>query len=81
MVRLTIGVVSSALRKLRHGSGIEEDVEEMKAEERAQQAESSFTMLQLVTSPALRTPLIIAIVMQLSQQLSGINAVRGCVGV
>ena len=56
-------------------------MEEMKAEERAQQAESSFTMLQLVTSPALRTPLVIAIVMQLSQQLSGINAVRGCGGV
>ncbi|KAF0296742.1 Glucose transporter type 1 [Amphibalanus amphitrite] len=64
-----------ALRKLRHDSAIEADVEEMKAEERAQQAESSFTMLQLITSPTLRTPLIIAIVMQLSQQLSGINAV------
>ncbi|XP_037079932.1 glucose transporter type 1-like isoform X2 [Pollicipes pollicipes] len=64
-----------ALRQLRHCNNIEDDVEEMKTEERAQQAEARFTMLQLVKSPALRSPLIIAIVMQLSQQLSGINAV------
>jgi hypothetical protein len=29
-----------------------------------------------ISSPTLRLPLIIAIVMQLSQQLSGINAVK-----
>lgn len=32
-------------------------------------------MLQLICSPTLRSPLIIGVVMQLSQQLSGINAV------
>jgi SP family facilitated glucose transporter-like MFS transporter 1 len=47
----------------------------MKAEEQAQKAESKITMLELVRSPTLRLPLLIAIVMQLSQQLSGINAV------
>ena len=66
---------SAALRQLRNTSHIEDDVEEMKAEDRAQQAEARITMAQLLRSPSLRSPLLIAIIMQLSQQLSGINAV------
>lgn len=56
---------------------MEEDIEEMRAEERAQQSESSISIMELICSPTLRAPLIIGIVMQLSQQLSGINAVSG----
>ena len=48
---------------------------EMRAEEQAQMAEAKITLLELVTSPTLKLPLLIAIIMQLSQQLSGINAV------
>lgn len=47
----------------------------MRAEERAQQAEASISMRELLCSPTLRAPLLIGVVMQLSQQLSGINAV------
>lgn len=65
----------SALRRLRASNQVEEDIEEMRAEERAQQAEATISMLQLICSPTLRSPLIIGVVMQLSQQLSGINAV------
>lgn len=54
---------------------MEEDIEEMRAEERAQQAESRISMTELICSPTLRAPLVIGVVMQLSQQLSGINAV------
>ncbi|XKL59246.1 hypothetical protein PGB90_000262 [Kerria lacca] len=64
-----------ALRRLRASNQIEEDVEEMRAEERAQQTEATVSMLELIWSPTLRYPLIIGVVMQLSQQLSGINAV------
>ncbi len=66
----------AALRKLRNSDDIEDDIAEMKAEEIAQKTESKITMWELVRSPTLRLPLAIAIVMQLSQQLSGINAVR-----
>ena len=48
---------------------------EMRAEEQAQLAEAKITLFELVTSPTLKLPLLIAIIMQLSQQLSGINAV------
>ncbi|VEN58573.1 unnamed protein product [Callosobruchus maculatus] len=64
-----------ALRRLRASNAVEEDIEEMRAEERAQQAEASISMAELICSPTLRAPLVIGVVMQLSQQLSGINAV------
>ncbi|XP_037908761.1 glucose transporter type 1 isoform X5 [Hermetia illucens] len=64
-----------ALRRLRASNQVEEDIEEMRAEERAQQAESHISTMELICSPTLRAPLIIGIVMQLSQQFSGINAV------
>lgn len=64
-----------ALKKLRNSSDIEEDIAEMKAEEQAQKAEAKITMIQLLRSQTLRKSLIIACLMQLSQQLSGINAV------
>ncbi|KAK0167178.1 hypothetical protein PV327_004609 [Microctonus hyperodae] len=64
-----------ALRRLRASNQVEEDIEEMRAEERAQQSESTISMSELICSPTLRAPLVIGVVMQLSQQLSGINAV------
>ncbi|XP_065347438.1 glucose transporter type 1 isoform X5 [Cloeon dipterum] len=64
-----------ALRRLRASNQVEEDIEEMRAEERAQQTESAISMSELICSPTLRSPLVIGVVMQLSQQLSGINAV------
>lgn len=66
---------ATALRRLRASNQVEEDIEEMRAEERAQQAEATISMMELICSPTLRSPLIIGVVMQLSQQLSGINAV------
>lgn len=68
-----------ALRRLRASNQVEEDIEEMRAEERAQQAESTISMTELICSPTLRAPLVIGVVMQLSQQLSGINAVSNFV--
>ena len=68
-------MIISALRRLRASTHVEEDIEEMRAEEAASQTESHMSMLQLVRSSTLRMPLTIGIVMQLSQQLSGINAV------
>ncbi|GJQ85128.1 Glut1 [Trypoxylus dichotomus] len=64
-----------ALRRLRASNQVEEDIEEMRAEQRAQTAEASISMMELICSPTLRMPLVIGIVMQLSQQLSGVNAV------
>ena len=55
---------------------VEHEIEEMHAEAKESAAAGSFTLSQLFSSPDLRLPLIIAILLQVAQQWSGINAVR-----
>ncbi|XP_074661294.1 solute carrier family 2, facilitated glucose transporter member 1-like [Tubulanus polymorphus] len=64
-----------ALVKLRGSLDVQEEVDEMKKEAEIQRSEPKVSVLSLFKSSALRTPLVISIVMHLSQQLSGINAV------
>lgn len=69
-----------ALRRLRSSSDIEPDIDEMRAEDEAHQEEiqrygNLTSVRELFNHPWLRAPLIIGIMMQLSQQLSGINAI------
>ena len=65
-----------ALKRLRQSRDIEDDIEEMRMEEIAQKNEAQMNVCQIFRCPSLRLPLVIAVIMQLSQQLSGINAVR-----
>uniref|UniRef100_A0A3P8WI33 Solute carrier family 2 member 1 n=1 Tax=Cynoglossus semilaevis TaxID=244447 RepID=A0A3P8WI33_CYNSE len=65
----------TVLKKLRGCSDVSADMQEMKEESRQMMREKKVTIKELVTSPLYRQPLIVAIVLQLSQQLSGINAV------
>lgn len=51
------------------------DMQEMKEESRQMMREKKVTIVELIRSPLYRQPLVIALVLQLSQQLSGINAV------
>ena len=50
------------------------DMKEMEDESLSEEAES-FTIMKLLRSSDLRPPLLVAVVLQLAQQLSGINAV------
>ncbi|KAM4819667.1 solute carrier family 2, facilitated glucose transporter member 3 isoform 1-T3 [Thomomys bottae] len=54
---------------------VAEDIQEMKEESVRMSQEKHVTVLELFRSPSYRQPILIAIVLQLSQQLSGINAV------
>lgn len=51
------------------------DIEEMKEEQRQMEREPAWTVKQLLMDKRLRRTLIIICGLQLSQQLSGINAV------
>ncbi|XP_065061939.1 solute carrier family 2, facilitated glucose transporter member 3-like isoform X2 [Rhopilema esculentum] len=64
-----------ALRKLRGVTDVSADIDEMKTEKEQEDSESKVSIIGLFKSPVLRRPLIISIVLQLSQQLCGINGV------
>uniref|UniRef100_A0A8C5FXI8 Eph receptor B6 n=1 Tax=Gadus morhua TaxID=8049 RepID=A0A8C5FXI8_GADMO len=64
-----------ALVRLRGTEDVTDDLQEMKEEGMKMALEKKVTIPELFRSPVYRQPLIIAIVLQLSQQLSGINAV------
>lgn len=67
--------LSSVLKKLRGTTDVSSDLQEMKEESRQMMREKKVTIMELFRSPMYRQPILIAIVLQLSQQLSGINAV------
>ncbi|XP_062255957.1 solute carrier family 2, facilitated glucose transporter member 1 [Platichthys flesus] len=64
-----------ALVRLRGTEDVSDDIQEMKEEGMKMAMEKKVTIPELFRSPSYRQPIIIAIVLQLSQQLSGINAV------
>lgn len=63
------------LKKLRGTTDVSSDLQEMKEESRQMMREKKVTIMELFRSPMYRQPILIAIILQLSQQLSGINAV------
>ncbi|XP_075801438.1 solute carrier family 2, facilitated glucose transporter member 7 isoform X1 [Microtus pennsylvanicus] len=66
-----------ALRRLRGSSyDVEAEMEEMREEERKEQAEGRLSVLNLFTFRPLRWQLISIIVLMAGQQLSGINAIN-----
>ena len=67
---------SPALERLRGSEDVSDDIQEMKEEGMKMAMEKKVTIPELFRIPAYRQPIIIAIVLQLSQQLSGINAVN-----
>uniref|UniRef100_A0A8C6UY85 Solute carrier family 2 member 1 n=1 Tax=Neogobius melanostomus TaxID=47308 RepID=A0A8C6UY85_9GOBI len=54
---------------------VAEDMQEMREESHRMQQETSVSILELLRTPAYKQPLMVAVMLQLSQQLSGINAV------
>ncbi|XP_041835471.1 solute carrier family 2, facilitated glucose transporter member 1 [Melanotaenia boesemani] len=65
----------TVLKKLRGTTDVSADMQEMKEESRQMMREKKVTIVELFRSPLYRQPLLIAVMLQLSQQLSGINAV------
>ncbi|KAM4587875.1 solute carrier family 2, facilitated glucose transporter member 1 [Odontesthes bonariensis] len=65
----------TVLKKLRGTTDVSTDMQEMKEESRQMMREQKVTILKLLRSPLYRQPLLIAVILQLSQQLSGINAI------
>lgn len=65
----------AGLRRLTGRQEVGDMLAEMKEEKRKMDMERKVSILELFRSPMYRQPIIISILLQLSQQLSGINAV------
>ncbi|NP_001034897.1 solute carrier family 2, facilitated glucose transporter member 1a [Danio rerio] len=65
----------SVLKKLRGTDDVGADMQEMRDESRQMMREKTVTIPELFRSSLYRQPIFIAIMLQLSQQFSGINAV------
>ncbi|XP_062904914.1 solute carrier family 2, facilitated glucose transporter member 4-like [Mobula hypostoma] len=63
------------LRRLTGQQDVSSSLLEMKEEKRRMNLERKVTIAQLFRSPTYRQPLFIAVMLQISQQLSGVNAV------
>lgn len=68
-------LVLTALVRLRGSEDVSKDMQEMKEESAKMAKEKKVTIPELFRSASYRQPLLIAVMLQLSQQLSGINAV------
>lgn len=66
---------SSALQRLRGWEDVDSEMEEMRLEEQSEKAEGRLSVLNLCSFPSLRWQLISITVMNMGQQLSGVNAV------
>lgn len=64
-----------ALTWLRGSLEVHDEMDEMRAEYEAMKLVPKTTLKEMLTNQSLRSPLIIAVMMMLAQQLSGINAV------
>ncbi|XP_033839820.1 solute carrier family 2, facilitated glucose transporter member 4-like isoform X1 [Periophthalmus magnuspinnatus] len=65
----------SGLRRLTGRQEVGDMLAEMKEEKRRMDMERKVSILELFRSPLYRQPMVIAIMLQLSQQLSGVNAI------
>lgn len=68
-------LLPSVLQSLRGVQDVSRDIQEMKEESAKMSQEKKVTIPELFLSPSYRQAILIAIALQLSQQLSGINAV------
>ncbi|BFZ23720.1 hypothetical protein BsWGS_26759 [Bradybaena similaris] len=64
-----------ALVKFRGSDNVSDEIDEMRTEAQRTVGDKNYTLKQLLTTPELRMPVIIACVLQTAQQWSGVNAV------
>ena len=69
---------TSALNWLRGSVDVHSEMDEMRAEQEKMKLIPHISFKEMFTNGALRSPLFIALMMMLAQQLSGINAVSSC---
>lgn len=65
-----------ALQRLRGWEEVDEELSEIRLENESEKAEGQLSVFSLLSQPSLRWQLTSVIVLNMGQQLSGVNAVR-----
>lgn len=63
------------MTRLRNQTDVSAEIEEMDQEAKESKSDSAISLKELFTAEELRWPLITGLILQLAQQLCGINAV------
>ncbi|GCC40511.1 hypothetical protein chiPu_0024857, partial [Chiloscyllium punctatum] len=63
-----------ALRRIRGWDDVDDEIEEMRLEDQSEKAEGHMSVLNLFSFRSLRWQLVSIIVLNMGQQLSGVNA-------
>lgn len=64
------------MQRLRGRDDVDAEMEEMRLEDQSERAEGRLSVFSLLSQRSLRWQLISVIIMNMGQQLSGVNAVR-----
>ncbi|XP_005383052.1 PREDICTED: solute carrier family 2, facilitated glucose transporter member 2 [Chinchilla lanigera] len=64
-----------SLRRLRGSDDVTKDINEMKKEKEEASSEQKVSVIQLFTDSSYRQPMIVALMLHMAQQFSGINAI------
>ena len=75
LVILTSLYSSEALQRVRGWDDVDEELSEMREEDQSERTEGRLSILNLLSFRSLRWQLISIIIMNMGQQLSGVNAV------
>ena len=65
-----------ALKKLRNSTNVTNEIQEIIDESKEYKSDEAISIIKLITSSELRWPLITGLVLNITQQLCGINAVN-----
>ena len=69
-------ILPPALQRLRGWEEVDEELSEMRLENQSERAEGRLSVVSLLSQASLRWQLVSIVVMNMGQQLSGVNAVR-----
>ncbi|XP_012871618.1 PREDICTED: solute carrier family 2, facilitated glucose transporter member 2 isoform X1 [Dipodomys ordii] len=64
-----------SLKRLRGSDDVTKDLNEMKKEKEEASSEQKVSVIQLFTNPSYRQPIIVALMLHMAQQFSGINGI------
>lgn len=63
------------MKRLRGGVDVTKDIAEMRKERSEASSEQKVSMIQLFTNSSYRQPILVALMLHMAQQFSGINGV------